>query len=376
MELSSEAPEPPSPRRICELSFKSFSEQYDKVQKLKVTDEEAVEEKNSRLFWLATTRDFTKLHEMQAVFQYLQFAKIRPKLNEIRKARHFEIWRKGVYYSRWWRLARNLRHKNRLENFHENADRVAYVRTKLAGKLYKEQTDQRNQGINAITDLSKNIIPLNVLAPRPDIPIRESLSPRGSIRGSPKGGLTPDISPINSPKKKSPRKRSPRRSPSPPRSPVVDNAVQLPSPEKEEVEIQTSIKPPSNLPIFVLVFLVALIAGVLSFFLISPSGAFTSKDAQKIDSLNFDDAHANLTDLNQTLNETTVDKNKSFILEGSEVTNETNSTILENSDGEGEFESESEEDDGENVEENEQDDDQPKEQDEEAAAGEANDVQQ
>ena len=299
MEISSEAPEPPSPKYIMEISFKSFGDQYDACQKMKIDDPD---EKESRLFWLGLTRDYTKLNEMQNVFQYLRWAKIRPKLNAIRKARYFEIWRKNVYYKRWNRFRRNVSRNNYLSIYHENADRVCYVRTKIAGKVYKQVTDETHPGIDLVSDLTNKVVPLNVLSPRPGLPgavVSRDASPIGS----------PQLSPIGSPKK-SPRKRRPR---SPPKPQVVHKYVQM-EPIKEEVSSQTAPPPPpSNLPIFILVFLIALCAGVVTFFMVSPTSLVDSSDVWNDYNSSYLSNKNTTLDINET-NTTAEDNNDTLLI--------------------------------------------------------------
>lgn len=282
--------EPIKPKHISEVTFTSWSEQLSNCQKM-IFDGDG--EKESRLFWLKTTKDFTKISDMQRYYQFLRYAELRPKLHHLMRAHYFEVWRKSVYINKWKRLSRLVLMKKCLEDFGESGERIKYVRSKISERSYKEviNDEKSKQSLDAIaSNMLSTVNPLSILMPKPDIPVHENNNLDSSLT----------LSFLNSPKSpKSPkRKRSPR-SPKSPKSPKTSETPEFPeSPvetrdinlieeandEKEQItitkceeEVQTMpIQKKNNLPLYTLIFILALIAGIVAFFFISPAGAFKS----------------------------------------------------------------------------------------------------
>lgn len=281
------ADEPITPKHISEVTFTSWADQYSKCEKMSFEEKG---EKESRLFWLKTTRDFTKLSEMQRYYQFLRYAQLRPKLHHLIRAHYFEIWRKGVYSSRWRRLSRLILMKKYLDDIGESGERVKYVRSKISGKMYKEivNDEKSKQSLDVIaSDMLNTVNPLSILMPKPEVPVRENTALDSPFSSSMVNSPKSPNSPRSTRSPKSPRSsKSPKSPKSPKKSPTKSREVDLMTNEDVEVQAQVTkcesevqtlpLQKKNNIPLLILIFLIALIAGMIAFFFISPAGVFRS----------------------------------------------------------------------------------------------------
>lgn len=352
-QLSSSLEPQHKPKLPMEVNFTTWAEKYAQFEKNQFENED---EKESRLFWIKTTNDFTKLSQTQHYFQYLSFAKLRPKLHFLIRSRFFEKWRKGVYVSRWSRLARGLRKNQLLEEMREVAEKIKYVRTQIAIKAYSTDIDERKtkESINKITDnLVNQSLALNNLSPRPTIPYKPP-SPRAnqSKLGSPKrstksksrkSGLkspkTRDIDLTEEPKEELIEEQEIKEA-IPAQEVIEEEEIkeEIPAPETCETESQTVHNEPTKRNFLVyLIPIISLLLGVVMFYVVSPPYAFNSLHQANNDVYQpkQEPVHATQAEiLNDNITKTTANASKK---DNSDEVNQTqitddknNSTVLEN----------------------------------------------
>ena len=249
---------PLSPRHITEICFTTIHDECEKVNNL--PEHKITPEIESRKFWLETTEEFKKLHDMQKVYQYLQFAQLEPKLNEIRKNKFFYRWVRAVPKKRWFNFRRLLVHKDYCQYYNQECDQLKYTRMKLTAQKYKADFEEKGADLNFLTKISvPSTEKIQIMTMKPEIPIKE-------IPQSPNSPKSPDAL---TPKKKSPRKgrrKSPRKSPKE-REVIIQEEI-----EYEDVQEERKFK----LSLYLLVFFLFLVIGTATFLFISPSDAVQS----------------------------------------------------------------------------------------------------
>lgn len=124
---------PPSPRRITEISFTSFPQKLEALEKLDDGKDRVLK---GKLFWLRITRDMTKINEMQNVFKYLRYAELVPAIKKIQVRCFFQKWKQAFTAKKWIHIANKVRVHTRLTEFQSNADRIVKVRVKFAKNNY------------------------------------------------------------------------------------------------------------------------------------------------------------------------------------------------------------------------------------------------